>query len=147
MSGTAFDWVTLSSDFAPDGSLRDIYIFDSTRDDWQAVLDAVRNSGLPLRFLVDGEPAQLPERVADIFAMQERVTPSLQINCAGLRVGCHFFADDEIEFDLSPREVSGQDGLDAVAAFMKMLAETVKKDVVLTHEDTPSAVILRYPAG
>jgi len=147
MSGPTVDWAALASDFSPDGSLRDIHILDSTREDWQAILDAVRHAGFSLRFLVDSDPAQLPDRVADIFAMQEHNALSLQIGSSGVWVHCHSFADYEIEFNIDPREVSGQDGLDAVVGFMKMLAETVNRAVVLTHENTPAAVILRCPAG
>ena len=143
MSEPTADWASLASDFSPDGSLRDIYIFDTTVEDWQAIVDRVRRADVTLRFFVDGETAQLPERVADVFAIQQRATPSLRIETDGIGINCHFFARDEVEFDVDPREILGPAKLDVVVRFMKLLSETVRKAVVLTHENAPSAVILR----
>jgi hypothetical protein len=62
-------------------------------------------------------------------------------------VACHFFAPDEIEFDIQPREVNGPERLSAVAAFLRELASATRMPALLTMENMQTAVILRaHPA-
>ena len=55
---------------------------------------------------------------------------------------CHFFDDEEIEFDLDPREVKGPTELRDLSDFMRLLADRTGKTATLTHENTKSAIIL-----
>lgn len=141
------DWASVASEFEPEGSLRDIYVFDTTLEDWQSILDAVRRADLQLRFFSDGGPAQPPERIADVFAIQQHATASLHVIDSGVQMNCHFFTQDEVEFDIDPREISGPVQFDVVVRFMKLLADATQKVAVLTPENAPSAIIMRYPAA
>lgn len=62
-------------------------------------------------------------------------------------MNCHFFAVEQIEFDLDPAEVSDPSRLEGLFAFMKGLASAVGKDVLLTPENVPSIVIFRCRPG
>jgi hypothetical protein len=143
MDGHDVSWETAAQDFRRDGGLRDIYVLDATLADWQAAFDRVRVTYDPIRFTIDGEPATLPPSVTEIFPIWERASPALQFEVGGVEVMCHFFASDEIEFDLWPQDVTGPERLDAVAAFMRELASAVGKPAVLTMENMREAVILR----
>jgi hypothetical protein len=137
------EWRSVAEDLKADGALRDIYVHDATLADWQVALDRVRVLYAPLEFRVDGHQADLPAQVAEIFPIRERASPSLSFDLSGIDVACHFFTQEEIEFDLRPEEVTGPERLAAVVSFLRELATAVGKPAVLTMESVPGAVILR----
>jgi hypothetical protein len=128
-------------------SLRDVYVVGATVDDWQRAVDVVR-ACWPTSYLEDGEPASMPPVVADVLARSRHVAVTWRISLAE-RVGVksHFFASDEIEFDVAARHVRGQRELDALWEFVRTIGDALRKPVVVTHENEPSAVILRYEPG
>lgn len=138
------DWKRVAGDFEPDGSLRDIYVRETGRDDWQKVLDALREQWPSLSFTLDGEPAVLPRRVESIFDAQREKAAALCLIVGGAKLICHFFVEDEIEFDLDPREIAGPAQREALVGFMALLGRATGKPVVLTLENAPEAVIFRY---
>jgi hypothetical protein len=131
-------------DFQPDGALRDIYVLDTTLDDWDVAF----------RFLVDsyahqltsGNPEQaFPASASDVFHQQETGhRMSLHLDVGGVLVNCHFFSPDEIELDLDPSDVSNQETYQSVLRLVMGLAAAVGKRAILTHENTQEAVILAY---
>ncbi len=137
-------WDEAAPDFARDGSLRDIYVLGTTVEDWERALGAVRERYAPLRFTAGGEPAALPERAADIFPLREHGTaPLLSFEVGGTLVTCHFFTPEEIEFNIDPGDVTGQDRLEAIADFLRRLAGVVGRPALLTPENLPQSPILR----
>jgi hypothetical protein len=58
-----------------------------------------------------------------------------------------FFTVEEIEFDIDPREVKGQQELNALFGFMRCLAQATDKEVVLTAENMREIVIFRASPG
>lgn len=72
----------------------------------------------------------------------------LQVSAGDVYLNCHFFCEEEIEFDLDPRELRGEQDLQAVVAFMSTLANGTGKPAILTHENSQQAVILTIqPSG
>ena len=123
--------------FEVDGSLRDLYVLHTTLEHWQRMLNYVRRAGLVAGFERGAQPAPLPQQVSDIFA--EKYDPDhesllLRLNVGGLRINCHFFQDDEIEFDFDPREVTDEQRYEALMDFMVGLGRTTGKRVVMTPE-------------
>ena len=137
------DWRIVAEDLKPDGALRDIYVHHTTLADWQVALDHVRERYAPLAFTVDGDPADLPRPVADIFPIGDRAVASLSFDVGGIDVACHFFTEEQIEFDLRPEEVTGPERLAVLVSFLRELSTAVGKPAVLTMENVPDAVILR----
>ena len=140
------DWNRVAGDFEPDGSLRDLYVLETSLDDWQRVLDALQERWPPLAYTLDGDPAVLPRRAEEIFDARRERAAMLSFVVAEATVNCHFFVEDEIEFDIDPREVSRPDQVDALTAFMATLGRVTAKTVLLTMENSPEAVIFRYSA-
>ncbi|HTO68974.1 MAG TPA: hypothetical protein VMR31_03865 [Myxococcota bacterium] len=128
--------------FEPDGSLRDIYVFSTTIQDWQAVLDEVRRAGFRLKFEVDGVPAPVPIDVASTF--DRSATRMLSIDVDGIVVNAHFFTQDEIELDIEPREVDSAKRFKSLRRFLALVGRSTKKPVVLTEESLPEEPLLRY---
>jgi hypothetical protein len=142
------EWATVAEEFEPDGSHRDLYVHQTTGDDWQRVLEHLKARYSPLRFTIDSEDAPLPSTVADIFAIHERAAPSLDFSVDGVVVACHFFTEDEIEFDIAPRDVRGPAQLAAIHTFMAELGHLTSRVVSLTPESMPHLPILEFdPRG
>src|SRR5262245_30449355 len=110
-------WKTVRDEFAFDGSLRDIYVFGTSIADWQRMLDAFRSTGYTLTYFRADQPTGLPANAADAFPPPEECDRRLSVRFAGVLANCHFFTVEEIEFDIDPREVKGQQELNALFGF------------------------------
>ena len=142
-------WNDVKAEFAWEGSLRDICVRDASLNDWKLVLDVLRREQFSTEFKVAGSRTELPEQVSDMFP-QTADDPSrmLSVDTAGVRLNCHFFDENEIEFDLDPREIGGQAQLDAVIAFMKTIACATGKPALMTPENMHEHAFIRVnPSG
>lgn len=140
-------WSRVAADFEWDGAWRDIYVLDATLADWQAALELLRAWDPRPRFYTGGEAARLPDLAKALFPTDpDAFRSTLEFDVEGLQLNCHFFSDDEIEFDLDPREVNAS-RFEALCGFMRLLATAVGKPVLLTHENERSSVILRSLPG
>jgi hypothetical protein len=136
-------WEAVRDEFAPDGSWRDIYVFGTAIADWQRMFDAIRSAGYRLTYFRADQPTEMPMNAADAFPSPDECDRRLSVWFAGVLANCHFFTTEEIEFDIDPREVKGQQELNALFGFMRCLAQATDKDVVLTAENMPEIVIFR----
>ncbi len=144
MVSARVDWDAVAEDFRPDGSLRDIYVHGTTRHDWQRVFEHLQARYAPVRFTINSEDAPLPSNVADIFPIHQRAAPSLSFPVGGVVVVCHFFTEEEIEFDIAPEDVRGPIELAALQTFMSELGRLTSRVVTLTPENGPHMPILEF---
>ena len=135
-------WERVAPDFEPDGSLRDIYVRDTTLADWEVALQLILRAYAPATFTRDGEPAALPTSAADAFADRDRAAVALDFEVAGIEFACHFFSPTEIEFDLPPEQVNSRERFVALQGFLRTLAKVLDKNVVLSPESMPHLPIL-----
>jgi len=136
-------WESVTQEFAFDGSWLDIYVFDVDIQAWQRVLDQLRQSGYELVYRRAGDVSELPNAALEAFPADGDADRLLSVKLAGVLANCHFFACEEIEFDIDPREVQGQRQLDALLAFMRLLSDATGKDAVLTPENCREIVVFR----
>ena len=138
------EWNKISADFEPDGSYRDIYIHETTLADWQLVIDAIRKEIPSFSVHTDGEPVEMPQDISNLFNLgPDDFRSSLYVGFGNGTLNCHFFTEDQIEFDLDPRDMNAE-LLPSLIDFMTILGTTVGKPVSLTHEDMPEAEIMRF---
>lgn len=143
----SFAWNTVAREFAFDGSWRDIYVFDADLQTWQRVIDRLRQSHYQLEYHRAGNVSELPSHAADAFPVDGEADRMLSVKFDGILAKCHFFARDEVEFDIDPREIQGQRQLDAVFAFLRLLSVATGKDAVLTPENCRDIVVFRAKPG
>ena len=140
-------WADVEEDFQPDGALRDIYIEGTGEEDWQRVVDVVGTMNWPTRYFdanSGSEPVSMPRAVGAIFAACAGMC-SWEIKPArAITINCHFFAVDEIEFDLNPSEIIGQPELDVVVDFLRAIGDAARKPVILCHENAPDTTFVSY---
>lgn len=135
-------WTDVAWIFEPDGTWRDLYVLDAGPTGWQAVLDGLRALDPPAVFEIDGEPAPLPARIEDVFAIRVRACPQLHWNAGEVLINLRFFLNDDIEFDIDPADVCEPEDWQALARFMLWLSETAERPVVLTPENTSDDILL-----
>lgn len=85
----------------------------------------------------------MPSFAADVLN-DATCSHGLKIYLDDIVVACHFFTDEEIELDIDPREVTSQTELDLVLNFLRLLGTRLSKDTILTPENLPQAVWLKY---
>jgi hypothetical protein len=140
------NWEQYQNEFEWDGSLRDVYIFKTSPDNWQKLLDFIRAGRYTFGYKIDGDAVALPERAATIFEC-ENYRSLLSVIVGNLLLNCHFFTVDEIEFDLDPREVKGERDLEELFNFLRKLCQILNKQTVLTPENVPELWIFRFIPG
>jgi hypothetical protein len=138
------DWSLIAPDFQHDGSLRDIYILDTSIDDWALVWQVLIAESGRLAFEVDGVAGTPPADVREAFGLRASHSVIASYRLGKQRLNCHFFVEDEVEFDLDPRDVDGPAEAERLAQFLVVLGRTTSKEVRLTAENGREAIIARY---
>jgi len=133
-------WDGCKADFEADGSLRDIYIVRTTLEDWRAVVSLVTAS--PYSATLDGEDASgISIDVPALLA--HPAAHLLSIRVGRLDLNCHFFSEDEVEFDFVPNGLNEED-LRSLLTFMSSLGRLTGKLVVMTPENVRTHPIFRF---
>lgn len=139
------DWDDCKRAFYVDGSLRDVYVANTTVADWDIFLELV--SSLKTASFINGEPEQIPTKAPEIFDKNGDVSFLLEIELGKVKLNCHFFTVDEIELDIDPKEVTSQQELDAVGDVLVEIGKSLNKDVVLTDENSPDSRWFLYESS
>jgi len=132
----------LAEEFEMDGALRDIYVVGATVEDWQKVLDELRDCTPTV--LVNDVPADVP-LLAEVIARRagpQRI--AVQYYCEPLDLMLHFWGDDAAEFSFWPDAIGDEAGLAALLDFMRRLGRAVGKPVLVTPENSEEVPILEY---
>jgi len=136
-------WDTCKDDFRSDGSLRDIYIAPATLADWRAIYPLLRDFPA-VEFSVDGVVQPPPATVEQAFAVRRSASPVLRFRVGRALVVFHFFSEEEIECDVSPREITSQTDLNALLGFVRQLGDTTHKRVLITPENDREHPFISY---
>jgi len=146
--GTAVRWEDCSALFAWNGCWRELRVPGCSLDDWQRLLDHLRETQQALHFSDQGRELPLPEAAAELLACRgESSWAMLRIELEGLALHCHIRAADELALTLDPREVQGPREADALFEFMRGLGRGLGKPVQLTPADAPQVLLEYDPAA
>lgn len=132
----------LTKVFFDNGSLRDIYVEQTNQDDWTSLWNFVKS--LSKRTLsIDGEQTDnIPDDVANIFKARKDKSIYISIDYKGVAFVCHFFCIEEIEVDVSPRQINNLSEAKAVFEFMESLSNLLRKDVSISIENDHNAPLV-----
>ena len=134
----------LLRDFRPDGSWRDIFVFDSALTDWDAFLSWVRSGERVFEFFVDGKPAALPSTAAGVFEIRETASPQLEVRIGEATARCHFFSEAGFELDVNPREFPTVESLEPLLDFLAGLGRLLHRIAMISLENAHDRVLARY---
>jgi hypothetical protein len=132
-------YIDISRDLQPDGALRDFYIFDITRNEWQVFIDFMRSHSH--RFLVDGVEQPLPLSIAEILDIHSKASTLLSIHVGNGFLNCHFFSDTEIELDFIPADFQKESDWNVLRDFLISICRLLKKPGKITYENSPDWII------
>lgn len=138
-------WDDVREEFEWDGSLRDIYVLDVGPSGWRSLWYLLKGTtDWHVTYQVDGVSAALPDDVEVPLQLWPKSAPVLSVSSKNVLLITQFFDDGDIEFDLDPREVTGQAELDAVLTFMREVGQATSANVVLTPQNMPGFPTIRY---
>lgn len=137
-------WTEYKKEFEWDGSWRDIYILKTGIGDWQQLIGFLRKDLYSITFKIGENVAPLPADAAEIFHKRNQSGVLMSVQVDGITLNCHFFTEEEIEFDIDPREVNSEERLKELFGFMRRIGQLLQKEVILTPENGREAAIFRY---
>lgn len=128
-----------------DGSLRDIYVFNTNKGDWSKWIDLV-NQKYRVEFY-NGQTQQKSDSISkkEVFDYLDKKTDLINaatIWLGNIAVQCYFFSVDEIENDISPKEINSPDAHQEVINYLTTLSAALGKKVVLTAESDTSIIYI-----
>ena len=124
--------------YEADGSWRDIYVLDATREDWKKCVDFVNaNYRVAFNHQIEEHRDQIDFATVLEFwdSCEEALMPFSAVFVGEMIIKCHFFVDDEIENDVDPSEVDSCAAHLQLMAYMTGFSQALGKEVVLTGEN------------
>ena len=119
------NWTELKKEiYYCDGSLRDIYVLQTNLEDNEKWTDLINQ----LRGYLKGEH--------DLCSSAHVYIDKIQINN-------HFFIDNEIENDISPKEINSIEDHEKILKYMKEISVLLDKPVILTPENEQEKILIR----
>jgi hypothetical protein len=143
-------WDAVREDWLPGDGLRDINFPDAWVEpgvddvEWQRLVDWIwSRPEWTATYTEDGEAVEMPD-VRTVMERFERVSPLLQINIGRGVIANGYFAPGEIEFDVDPREVGGQDDFALVCDFLRSIGDVVGRRVDVSVEGSTGPVLMSF---
>jgi hypothetical protein len=139
------NWENIKWIFEPDGwLLRDIYIQDVTLSDWEQLIDFL-NLTYNLKF-GEEELIQIDKEYVINYLTDntgEIESKILRIDLDGIDVHCYFFLQDEIQFDIVPKDIKSFSDFGKLEEFMTAISKLLRKQITLTGENCPKFPLIK----
>ncbi len=140
------DWKYLKDNvYFSDGSLRDIYVLNSSRADWIKWIDFVNdNYKIDFNYFNDkGEPTHnnkiLYEPIFNTWDGISNIIVDSTVHIDDVLIKCYFFSEEEIENDIEPSEVKSLENHNRIMDYLKSISKILNKEVILTIENYSAA--------
>ncbi|WP_166926062.1 hypothetical protein [Flavobacterium poyangense] len=135
-------WENINWIFKSDGTLRDIYVHNTSLDDWGKLIDLLNfEYNLSSFFGKKINKEKAYKFLEDETGEVEFSTVSIEIG--NVKINCYFFFIDEIEFDIVPSEIKTNEDFESILSFMTKVSSTLKKQIILTGENDPSFPLIK----
>ena len=132
-----------------DGSWRDIYVLQTTREDWQHWIWYV-NRHYPVRWEaedhLDGQ--ELDAIDAAYIARRwdaggEALVQWANVFVENIRLNCHFFTATQIENDFDPSAIRSMEDHHRLMGYLVAISTALQKEVIVTSENCPEWPYIR----
>lgn len=141
MSELRFEDVAAELDW--DGGLRDVLLLETTAAEWQAAFATVVDGPWPTQLKLNDVEAESVRDTDVRELLHGEETALLSVDVAGAIFNCHFFGDNEIEFDVWPTEVTHAN-FEEVLRFIRAVAVASNRNAYFAHESGPPGSIFGY---
>jgi hypothetical protein len=129
-----------------DGSLRDIYVNDTTLEDWRKWIDFVNQNYLVKVYSATAELNFIDfQHVKNYFKSDSDDTSGLTAVIflkTDIEINCHFFWEGEIENDFQPGEIQTYEQHLAILKYLKDISRRLEKKVILTAESMKDIILI-----
>lgn len=147
LTATLMNWKEIEWIFEKDGALRDIYIQNTSILDWKKVVDLL-NAEYKLAFGISEKDSIDKIDFKFVEAMFTDKTGELEaksatIDLSGIIVKCHFFVEEQIEFDVNPSEINSKIDFEKLTDFMKNISAKLEKQILLCGENEPKFPLIK----
>lgn len=140
------DWQELKDKiYYGDGSLRDIYIHNTTKKDWQLWADFVNTTYKTSFHIYETEVRENKVDLSKIFDYWNGVheyCSTATVYVDNIQVNAHFFTEEEIENDIAPSQINSIADHNKLLDYMKNLSKILNKPVTLTPENQANFVLI-----
>lgn len=128
-----------------DGSLRDIYVLNSTRADWEKWINYI-NENYEVKFIYyNDEGKEISnnkiafQKVTEYWenTLDSVLNAEFLINKVVFK--CYFFDVNEIENDIWPNDVNNIEQHNSIVEYLKSVSKLLNKEVILTPEGYTSS--------
>jgi len=128
------DWNNIKWIFEPDGALRDIYVQEVSLRDWKNLTDLINEK---YTVIYEGEKKIAKQDVIEYLTDKtgEVECKTVSIELEKIQLNCHFFLEDEIEFDIDPKQINSLEDFELVEKFMIDLSKSLDNQITLTYEN------------
>lgn len=141
------DWTDLKNKiYYLDGSLRDIYVAQTTIADWRKWTNYVNE-----RYRIDwynGKASKNENQITfnvieDFWNGSHDLCSAANIFIDTIQINAYFFDDIEMENDIDPREFISIDDHDKLVKYMTDLSKILDKEVILTPENEHETILFK----
>lgn len=121
-----------------DGSLRDILIKGTTKEDWIIWTDFVNSNYKTACHVYETNLIEDKIDINKVFKYWEDINNAslaATVFINDILIKCYFFDDEEIENDITPKEINSIADHELVVEYMLRLSNVLDKTVILTPEN------------
>ena len=139
-------WDDVRALFDPEvnGALPDVVVEGTTVEDWQVLLDLVRERGWQYAYSVGGEPMELTS-AADMAAANAEGVPELRVwPVPEVLLIFRMYQAESIDFDVDLRELQGQERLNVLVDFFCLIGRRLGMPVLMSAEGSPGHPYLGF---
>lgn len=141
------NWAELKNEiYYCDGSLRDIYVFDTNIYDNKKWTELVNNAYKINWFnsLTQTYEKQIDFGIVRGYLNKEHdLCSRASIFVDNIQINNHFFIDTKIENDISPTEINSIQDHEKVISYMMNISNALNKTIILTPENEPETILIK----
>ena len=129
-----------------DGSLRDIYIHNTTIEDWKTWINYV-NENYTVQFFDRSNNNKVEkieiEKIVQYWNKENEDGVFASIDVDGIKIMCYFTIENEIETDFTPGDIKNIGDHNNLVAYLKDCSRTLQKTMVVTAEMQEEKVLIK----
>lgn len=145
------DWEILKNRiYTWDGSWRDIYVRESSVNDWKKWVELVNKN---YRIEWHNGKTKRDETQIDFNVIKEywngnsALISTANVFIDNIQINAHFFDNSEIENDIDPREFKSIEDHHKLIEYLKIVSMICGKPVFVTPENCPEIILIRVEKG
>ncbi|RZK32938.1 MAG: hypothetical protein EOO61_16305 [Hymenobacter sp.] len=133
--------------YPSDGSLPDIYVLNTTYDDWRRWAAWV-NATYPVRFRDTNqqEHASIDTEAVLSYWQGDRLgdMPFASIWVGNVQLNCFFLAEDSLDGDINPQDIQSIEDHQALLKYLANVSRLLGKEIVMLDEGTRSSTTAQF---